>query len=298
MKHFKSLTELSKALGSPPPENPMLDILSFDEPTRTVPNIQEFTTDFFYISLKNIKSGHLLYGRTPYDHDNGSMYFLRPGQVIEFKNIELRKGGFLICFHGDYIKGHPLYSEIKKYGFFAYEVNEALHLSPTEEKLMRSLYKKIEQEYNNNPDEFSKEIILSHIESILKYAQRYYKRQFVDRSILSGKTISKFNDILARQFSKELITEKGLPTVEYLAGELHLSPRYLSDLLKQETGKTALEHIHFFLIDEAKNLLRSTNTTIAETAYSLGFENPPYFSRLFKKEVGMTPTEFKKQLLN
>ena len=298
MRHFKTLTELSKAMGAPLPENPLLVILSFDKPVHIVPEIREFTTDFFCISLKNIKSGIFLYGRTPYDHENGSMYFLRPRQVVEFKNVEVNRGGFLIYFHEDYIKGHPLYTEIRKYVFFDYEINEALHVSPSEEKLIRSTFRKIQSEYLNNTDEFSKEIILSHIETMLKYAQRYYKRQFINRKPVSGKIISKFNDILNEQFSRELIKKKGLPTVEYLAGQLHLSPAYLSDLLKQETGKTALEHIHIFLIDEAKNLLISGSKTIAETAYSLGFENPPYFSRLFKKEVGMTPKEFREQLIN
>ena len=162
--------------------------------------------------------------------------------------------------------------------------------------MIKSIYRKIEQEYFNNTDEFSKEIILSHIEAMLKYAQRYYKRQFINRKPVAGRIISKLNEILNEQFSREMMKQKGLPTVEYLASQLHLSTRYLSDLLKQETGKTALEHIHIFLIDEAKNLLRSTNHTIAETAYDLGFENPPYFSRLFKKETGMTPKEFREQL--
>lgn len=296
MKHFKTLTELSQAMGAPPPENPLLVIRSFDEPLHTVPSVQEFTTDFFCISLKNINAGVFLYGRTPYDHQNGSMYFLRPRQVIEFKNIEVNQGGFLIYFHEDYIKGHPLFSEIKKYSFFDYEINEALHLSPAEEKLIRSIYRKIELEYTNNTDEFSREIILSHIETMLKYAQRYYKRQFINRTPVTGKIFSMFNEILNKQFSQQAMKQKGLPTVEYLAEQLHFSPRYLSDLLKQETGKTALEHIHIFLIDEAKNLLRSTNSTIAETAYSLGFENPPYFSRLFKKQMGMTPKAFRERL--
>lgn len=296
MKHFKSISELCKATGSSLPENPLLYIHSFHEPIHEAPNLQEFTTDFFWISLKNISSGLFMYGRTQYDHENGSMYFMRPRQVIEFKNVEVSQGGFFILFHEDFIKGHSLFLEMKKYGFFDYETNEALHLSPSEEKLIKSIYRKIEQEYFNNTDEFSKEIILSHIEAMLKYAQRYYKRQFINRKPVAGRIISKLNEILNEQFSRDLTKQNGLPTVEYLASQLHLSPRYLSDLLKQETGKTALEHIHIFLIDEAKNLLRSTNHTIAETAYDLGFENPPYFSRLFKKETGMTPKEFREQL--
>jgi AraC-like DNA-binding protein len=199
--------------------------------------------------------------------------------------------------HEDYLNGHPLHSEIKKYGFFDYDVNEALHLSPKEEEIMWELYEKIRTEYRNNPDEYSRDIILTHIDSILKYSQRFYKRQFINRAEVSDKTVSKFNKALT-EWSGNLLSNQGLPTVNSLAGTLHLSPRYLSDLLKQETGKTAIELIHVFLITEAKNLLKVTDNSVSETAYKLGFENLPYFSRLFKKEVGVSPNQFKKQALN
>jgi AraC-like DNA-binding protein len=194
--------------------------------------------------------------------------------------------------------GHPLFKEIKKYNFFDYEINEALHLSPREEEVIWSLFHKIESEYHNNPDEFSRSIILSHLDSILKYAQRFYKRQFIDRKPLSGVTVTKFNEYLNAYFEKGGAGEKGLPTVNYMASQLNLSPKYLSDLLKQETGKTALELIHLYMISEAKNMLVAGDRSITEIAYQLGFENPPYFSRLFKKEVGMSPKEYKNQLLN
>jgi AraC-like DNA-binding protein len=156
----------------------------------------------------------------------------------------------------------------------------------------------MEKEYHDNPDEFSKSIILSHLDSILKYAQRFYKRQFIDRKPLTGKTITKFNEYLNEYFEKGIVAEKGLPTVNYMASNLFLSPKYLSDLLKQETGKTALELIHLHLISKAKNLLVEGEQSISEIAYHLGFENPPYFSRLFKKETGMSPKEYKGSLLN
>lgn len=258
----------------------------------------EFTADFYLIMFKKVQSGVILYGRTEYDHDNGSMSFIKPRQAIQFKNVELEESGFIVVIHEDYLYGHNLHNDIKKYGYFDYEANEALHLSPREEQVMLDLFAKMLSEHNNNPDEYSREIILSHVDTMLKYSQRFYKRQFINRTTISGKTVSKFNQVLATYFEDEKLRGKGLPTVKAIADSLKTSPRYLSDLLKQETGKTAMELIHIFLISEAKNMLQASENTIAETAYFLGFENPPYFSRLFKKEVGLTPVEFRKQFLN
>jgi AraC-like DNA-binding protein len=228
----------------------------------------------------------------------GSMFFMKPRQSLTVQDVQLKDNGFAIHVHEDFLMGHPLFTEIKKYNYFDYEINEALHVSPREEKILWSLFHKMETEYHNNPDEFSKSIILSHLDSILKYALRFYKRQFIDRKPLSGITVTKFNECLNTYFEQREAGEKGLPTVNFMASQLHLSPKYLSDLLKQETGKTALELIHLYMISEAKNMLVVGDRSISEIAYQLGFENPPYFSRLFKKEVGMTPKEFKKHLQN
>jgi AraC family transcriptional activator of pobA len=293
MNHYKTITALHQDNGYPLPEHPMLSLLTCKELTMCTWGKQKFTTDFYMISLKKMKSGTFMYGKTRYDHDNGSMSFVKPRQVIEISNVELEEKGFIIFIHEDYLLGHPQHDEIKKYGFFEYEINEALHLSPAEEQIIWELYEKIGLEYRNNQDEFSKDIILTHVDSILKYAQRFYKRQFINRNSLSGNMISKFHKTISEYFESGKTKLHGLPSVNAIAGELNLSARYLSDLLKQETGKTALEHIHIYLIDEAKNLLLSSDKTIAETAYQLGFENPPYFSRLFKKEVGVTPNEFR-----
>jgi len=297
MLHFKSLSELHRTNGYPPPENPMLSLLrcnqscAFGETT--------FTTDFYMIGLKKMKSGIIMYGRTKYDNDSGSMYFTKPRQAVEMRNIELEEDGFAIYFHEDFLNGHNLHTEIKKYHYFDYEINEALHLSPSEEQLIWELYRKIETEYYNNQDEYSRAIILGHIESILRYSQRFYKRQFINRTEISGNLVSKFNTNLSAYSDAGLLRENGLPSVKFMADRLHVSPRYLSDLLKQETGKTAIDHIHIFLISEAKNLLKGTdNATVGEIAYTLGFENLPYFSRLFKKEVGVSPKQYKKQFLN
>lgn len=212
--------------------------------------------------------------------------------------MELEEKGFLIIIHEDFLVGTALYNEIKKYSYFDYEVNEALHLSPTEEDIIWNLYFSIEKEYNNNTDEHSKAIIISHLDSLLKYAQRFYKRQFIHRTELNGSTVTKFNALLVANFEERKTKNIGLPTVSQMAEKLNISSRYLTDLLKQETGKTALELIHLFLIGEAKNLLTEGQMNIKEISYSLGFDNATYFSRLFKKEVGITPNQFKDHLLN
>ncbi len=295
--HFKKISDLYEFEGAPAPENPLFSLLQFNSCSLNLRN-KEVTYDFYAICFKKIESGEFWYGKTKYDSNKGFMYFFKPQQKLMIHDVVIKERGFTIYFHEDYLMGHPLYSEIKKYNFFDYEINEALHLSPREKEIMWSLFYKIETEYQNNPDEFSKSIILSHLDSMLKYAQRFYKRQFIDRKPLSGITMTKFNESLNAYFETGDAEEKGLPTVNYMASQLSLSPKYLSDLLKQETGKTALELIHLYVISEAKNLLVEGNRSITEIAYELGFENPPYFSRLFKKEVGMSPKEFKNQLLN
>lgn len=304
MKHYKTISEFDKAENFPPPENPLLSLNILSElrndqacSSDELKN-QEFICDFYIICFKKIKSGELIYGKTRYDHDTGFMFFTRPGQKLVARNLEFAEQGFAIHLHDTYLMGHSLFAEIRKYNFFDYETHEALHLSPREKEVMWSLYHKMETEYHNNPDEFSKSIILSHLDSILKYAQRFYKRQFIDRKSLSGITITKFNEYLNDYFAKGAAVENGLPTVNKIALQLNLSAKYLSDLLKQETGKTALELIHFYVISEAKNRLVEGELSISEIAYKLGFENPPYFSRLFKKETGLTPKEFKNQILN
>ncbi|MEM6844935.1 MAG: helix-turn-helix transcriptional regulator [Bacteroidota bacterium] len=293
MIHFKSLSSLYRACHLPSPEHPLLGLFSFHSPTTVFSDhLSSFTGDFYLIGLKKIRAGKMFYGRTTYDHQNGTMSFIKPGQVVELKDVEWEESGFVIAFHKDFLLGHSLCAAIRNYGFFDYEVDEALHISEKEERLMWELYHKIEQEYSNNQDEFSQSIMATHIDAILKYANRYYKRQFRNRSNFTSHLLSQFNTILYQKLTN---CESDLPTVNDMADQLHLSPRYLSDLLKYETGKTAIEHIHMGLIDEAKHLLLKSDTNISETAYKLGFEHPTYFSRLFKQKVGMSPKEFRKR---
>ncbi|MGD8781363.1 MAG: helix-turn-helix transcriptional regulator [Ignavibacteria bacterium] len=295
--HFNKIADWAKYSGAPEPENPFLGLVQFNCSNEKLKN-QEISYGFYTICLKKIESGEFEYGKTKYDSNTGFMYFLKPNQTLKIYDVEIKEKGFSIYIDPDYLMAHPLFAEIKKYDFFDYEINEALHLTPSERELMWSLFHKIETEYYNNTDEFSKDIILSHLDSLLKYAQRFYKRQFIDRKHLSGNMVTKFNNYLDEYFEKGYAEETGLPTVHYMASKVNLSPKYLSDLLKQETGKTALELIHLSVISKAKNMIVSGDKSISEIAYELGFENPPYFSRLFKKEVGISPTEFKASMLN
>lgn len=298
MDHFKKISELHEALGVKPPEHPLFSVAYGERGTCEGNSVIEFSSEFYIIGFKKLKSGSMQYGKTKYDHDRGSMSFVKPQQKVAFKNVELEEKGFLILIHEDFLPGTMLYHEIKKYGYFDYEVNEALHLSPAEEDIIWDLYFSIEKEYHNNTDELSKAIIISHLDSLLKYAQRFYKRQFINRTQLSGSTVKKFNELLVTNFEERKKKDIGLPTVSLMADKLHISPRYLTDLLKEETGKTALELIHLFLIGEAKNLLAEGELNVSEISHLLGFENTTYFSRLFKKEVGTSPNKFKDHFLN
>src|SRR6185503_11388161 len=291
MKHFKSISEMAVANNLPLPEHPMLGLLRINREIKI--DNAEYTSDFYMIGLKKVKSGYVLYGRTRFDHETGSMIFLKPRQVVEMRNLEFEEDGYILVFHEDFLTGHSLHEDIQRYSFFDYETNEALHLAPKEEKIIWNIFYTIEQEYNNSEDEFSREIILAGINTMLKYAERFYKRQFINRKQLSGKTVTEFNKILQLYIKDSSLFNNGSLTVGDVAGKLNISQRYLTDLLKAETGKTALNLIHTALINEAKNRLRKNDKTVSEIAYDLGFENMSYFSRLFKRKQGCCPPRLK-----
>jgi AraC family transcriptional activator of pobA len=296
MNHFKSISEMALANDLPLPEHPLLGLLRINREIKI--NNSAYTADFYMVGLKKVKAGYLLYGRTKFDHQTGSMIFIKPRQVVEMRNLEFEEDGYILVFHEDFLIGHSLHEDIQEYSFFDYETNEALHLAPKEEKIIWNIFHTIEQEYNSTEDEFSREIILAGIHSLLKYSERFYKRQFINRKQVSGKTVTAFNKVLQKHIKSGSFPDNGLPAVADLAKELNISARYLTDLLKIETGKTAIDLVHIALINEAKNRLRKKDKTISEIAYELGFENMSYFSRLFKKETGMLPTSYKNQFLN
>ncbi len=299
MQHFKTLSSYLEYLELPPSEHPMLSVMNskgdgnLSCPRESSPPI---TNACYSISLKKFVEGNLNYGRTKYDFTNGALIFIAPRQVLQWDNsVVFEQKGFSINFQEDFLKGTELAQQIKKYGFFSYSVNEALHLSPKEEKQIESIVENIEIEYLNNQDVFSKEIIISQLSTLLKYANRFYERQFLNRKELSNDLLQQFNSLLLEYFESGKLQENGIPSIEEIASEMQVSQRYLSDTLKKETGKTTTEHIQLHLIDEAKNILLQPNKSISEVAYELGFEYPPYFSRLFKKKEGISPSEYREK---
>ncbi|WP_020527769.1 helix-turn-helix domain-containing protein [Flexithrix dorotheae] len=299
MQHFKTLSAYLDYLELPRPEHPMFSMFTamgenyLPCPKESSPPI---TNDCYSISFKKFVKGDLVYGRTKYDFTNGALFFIAPRQVLQWDGSAVfEQKGFSINFHEDFLKGTELAHQIKKYGFFSYTANEALHLSPKEERQIELIIENIDLEYQNNQDSFSKDIIISHLSTLLKYAQRFYERQFINRMELSNDLLDRFNHHLEDYFESGQLQENGIPSIEQIADKLSVSQRYLSDTLKKETGKTTTEHLHLYLIDEAKDLLLNPKKTIAEVAYDLGFEYPPYFSRLFKKKEGISPTAYREK---
>lgn len=296
MKHFDTLSAYFEYLQLPRPEHPMISVLSAKEdsflpcPRESSPPI---TNDCYTISFKKVIQGSLNYGRTKYDFSNGVMFFIAPKQILQWDSSAVfEQQGFSINFHEDFIRGTELHDQVRNYGFFSYSVNEALHLSPNEEKQVESIVDNIIIEYRNNQDQFSKDIIISQLSTLLKYANRFFERQFINRTELSNHLLEQFNRQLSDYLDSGKLEAHGVPSIEHLAANLSVSQRYLADTLKRETGKTTTEHLQLFLIDASKNLLLVPNASISETAYQLGFEYPQYFSRLFKKKVGVSPKQY------
>jgi len=298
--HFSELAEYHKFFGLAAPENAFFSVFSMSSEKTDIAKCADLdvviSSDFYSISLKQVTSGEIHYGRTKYDCRSGTMLFTAPQQEMRLLGLEVKSNGRNITFHEDFIRGHKIKDEIKKYNYFSYAVNEALHLSPKEEKMMQGIIDQIEAEYHNNQDEFSKDLILSQIDTLLKYANRYYQRQFLHRKESSSGLLNKFIDEVEIFMFKNKIEEKTIPSIEDIATAMAMTPRYLSDALKVETRKTAIENLHLHMIDKAKDMLIASNATVAEVAYDLGFEYPQYFARLFKKKTGMTPTEYRQSL--
>ena len=254
-----------------------------------------YAVDLYQIAMKDGHKGQINYGRSSYDFQEGVMIFVGPGQVIspgKSEYIPVNRGWTLV-FHPDLIRKSPLGKHMGDYSFFSYEVNEALHLSEDEKETLFQVVEKIEKEYRQNLDKHSQKLIVSNIELLLDYCNRYYDRQFISRTDLHKDVVIQFEQLLNSYYQSNNPEELGLPTVAYCGDALHLSPKYLSDLLKKETGHNAQQHIQRFLIDKAKTQLLGTNTPISQIAYSLGFDYPQHFSKLFKNKTGMSPANYR-----
>lgn len=296
--HINSISEAHKAVGLPKPKHPLVSVVKTADYRPTVDfRGMKVVNNLYVITLKQAGCGNVMYGKNSYDYEEGTLVFTSPGQVTIFEGVmptdsETDKG-WTLAFHPDLIRKSSLADKISQYTFFNYEVNEALHLSDEELDTIEDLLRKIVKEYSQNLDKHSQNLIISNIELLLDYCTRFYDRQFYTRSNLNLDYVSKFEKLLNKYYESALVNEKGLPNVKYLAYELNFSPSYLSDLLKKETGKTAQEHIHLFVIEKAKNKLLNSKFSISEIGYSLGFEYPQHFSNLFKSKTGMSPSEYR-----
>jgi AraC-like DNA-binding protein len=255
-----------------------------------------YILDMYMISLKMGISGSITYGRNKYDFQEGTIVFSKPEQSLKYSDNEKVEGnnGWTLIFHPDLIRKSELGRTIDNYSFFSYEANEALHLSEDERKSLTEIVQKIENEYNQNIDRHSQELIIANIELILRYCTRYYDRQFYTRTNINKDSVSKFKNFLKDYYNSENPLDLGVPTVKYCAAELNMSPHYLSDMLRKETGKSAQEHIYNFLINMAKTRLLASDESVSQIAYELGFEYPQHFSKLFKSKTGVSPAEYRK----
>lgn len=294
---IKSIKEYHKILGIGAPEHPMISVIDLTDitPYKSEDSVKVIF-DFYIISLKKVDLGdvHYGYGQQKYDFDNGILFFIAPNQVFSFKADEdFKSSGSMLLIHPDFLWGSALAKTIKKYDFFNYAVNEALFVSEKEEAVLKSFIKNIEQEYHSHIDKFSEAIIISQIESFLNYSDRFYMRQFFTRKISGSQILDKLEKILDDYFADDDIINKGLPTVQYIAGLLNCSPNYLSGVLKTLTGQNTQQHIHDKIIEKAKEKLSTTTLTIGEIAFELGFEYPQSFSKLFKSKTDLSPVEFR-----
>lgn len=260
------------------------------------PSHYHFNYGIYCLYLKNTRCGNIRYGRQVYDYEEGSIVSFAPGQVAmtEVEN-GVRPSGYGVLFHPDLIRGTSLGKEIKYYSFFSYESTEALHLSEKEREIITDCFYKIQTELKHAIDKHSKRLISKNIELLLDYCMRFYERQFTTRSEVNKDAISRFEALLGEYFQDERLRQEGLPTVKYFADKICLSPNYFGDLIKKETGKTAQEYIQTRLIDTAKEWILGTDKTVSQIAYELGFQYSQHFNRLFKKNVGYTPSEYRKQ---
>lgn len=295
---IKTISEFHQLRGLPKPEHPLISVVDYGSIIHSSDfNLTSWTLDFYSISLKRNSAVKMKYGQQEYDFDDGILFFMAPGQVFRIEIGNDRKpehSGWILLVHPDFIWNSALAKNIRKYEYFDYSVNEALFLSEKEEVVLNDIIGNIRQEYHSNIDKFSQDIIISHITTLLNYAERFYHRQFITRKITNHKLLDRLEEILAEYFREGDLREKGLPSVQYVADLLNVSPKYLSGLLNVLTGQSTQQHIHDKLIEQAKEKLSTTDLPITAIAYELGFEHSQSFSKLFKSKTKLTPVEFRR----
>lgn len=293
---IKTIQEFHQFRKLPKPAHPLISVIDYSLIASSDEDSESWIQDFYSISLKRTTNSKIRYGQQDYDFDEGVLFFMAPGQMLSIShsgNEAPHHTGWLLLIHPDFLWNTALAKNIRKYEFFDYAVNEALFLSEKEETTLNNIVQNIQQEYHSNIDKFSQNIIISQIETLLNYAERFYQRQFITRKITNHQILALLETLLTDYFNSDDLVTKGLPTVQYIAEALNVSPSYLSSLLKVLTGQSTQQHIHEKLIEKAKEKLSTTNLSISEIAYELGFEHSQSFSKLFKTKTNLTPLAFR-----
>lgn len=290
-----TIAEFHALWGLPKPEHPLISVVDFSKAKpQSIPESVIFGC--YYIAIKRNLDFKFVYGQQEYDFDEGVMLFIAPNQVVRIKQDQVvpkQPIGWGLLIHPDFLWNTPLAKSIKRYEYFHYAANEALFLSEKEETMVGNIVKNIEQEYHANIDKFTQDIIISQIETLLNYAERYYQRQFITRKVSNHKILGRLEKLLVNYFSSDDLAENGLPTVQYVAENLNISPGYLSGVLKTLTGQSTQQHIQNKVIEKAKEQLSTTNLSVSEIAYELGFEHPQSFNKLFKLKTNLSPLMFR-----
>ncbi|MCD2421137.1 helix-turn-helix transcriptional regulator [Niabella pedocola] len=291
-----SISALHRFLGLKKPSHPLISVFDFDavklEPETILSAV---TTDFYVVALKkDCAGGKCKYGQQYYDFDEGIMYFMAPRQVLQFEDVLLNGvRGFVLVVHPDFLLSSALASKIGGYGYFSYTSNEALYLSEKEEHTIMDIIQNISREIDANMDAFTQDLLVSNIDLLLKYCDRFYNRQFMTRKKINSDLLTRLESLLDDYFKQDQLAVRGIPTVQLVAHALHLSPNYLSDMLRVQTGQTTQQHIQHRVIEKAKELLSTTDMSVSEIAYHLGFEHPQSFHRLFKNRTAVSPAAFR-----
>jgi AraC family transcriptional activator of pobA len=290
---FESLSDIHRAFGMPMPQHPLISLIN--NSTNVNRPTGSHVLNFYKISYKTKLSGKIKYGQGYYDFDEGGLLFASPGQLVGGGDDSDSQecSVYTLLIHPDFLLAYPLAKKIKQYGFFSYTANEALHLSDDEKEIIISIFKNIEKELTGRIDDFSQDVIIAQLELFLNYANRFYKRQFITRKTQNNELLNKLEEILDDYFNNERSLSQGIPTVQYLSEQVHISPGYLSDMLRSLTGQNAQQHIHHKLIEKAKEKLSTTSLSVSEVAYELGFEHPQSFNKLFKTKTSQSPLEFR-----
>ena len=291
---IKSISQLSRILGLPAPLHPLIAVVDYrNVPIEMFPRGQKVSLDFYKISFKPTFTGHIKYGQGYYDFEEGGLAFLKPKQIVFSPEETESYEGIALYFHPDFIRNYPLGRTINQYGFFSYDVTEALFLSAKEKEIIANLFTTIADELDNNIDNFSQDVLVSQIELLLNYSNRFYNRQFITRKAINHEIITSLDKLLNNYFKEENSLKDGLPSVKYISTELKLSQRYLSDMLRSLTGLNTQQYIQNAIIERAKEKLSTTNLSVSEIAYELGFEHSQSFSKLFKSKTSFSPLEFR-----